>query len=244
MNKFESNDTRYDKRWEQIGDDVKKYGPFSRHVRRLLLIELSKLSFETVLDVGCGPGVLLHDIQNQFPNAGIFGLDFSSYVITTAMNNLPNGNFFVLDITREVLPRKFDVVICSEVLEHIEDDETAICHLEKMTEHYLLISTPQGSMRNFEKSGVGHVRNYSKEELISKLESNNFNIRNIIEWGFPFYSPLYRDFLDLIKDKGTRGEFGTSRIIISQLLYYLFLLNSSKRGDELVILAQSKSHRD
>jgi SAM-dependent methyltransferase len=239
--RHENSQINYDKRWQLIGEDVKRYGPFSRHLRKILNSEISNLSFNTLLDVGCGPGLLLIDVQNIFPNSILTGLDFSKHIISVAQKKLPKGEFYVIDITKESLSMQFDVITCSEVLEHIEDDDSAICNIKKMCAKYLLISTPQGRMRRFEQKKVGHVRNYSKQELISKLEKNNFKILKVIEWGFPFYSPIYRNFLEMVNDRGTRGEFGNGRIFISNLVYQLFRLNSFARGDELIILSQVKS---
>jgi hypothetical protein len=67
-------------------------------------------------------------------------------------------------------------------------------------------------------------------------------IVSVLEWGFPFYSPLYRNFLEFTGSKGTTGEFGWIRKLISKIIYYLFKLNSSKRGDEIFVLAKSAAH--
>jgi hypothetical protein len=93
-------------------------------------------------------------------------------------------------------------------------------------------------MRRFERK-VGHVRNYAPGELVQRLERNGFVVVSTIEWGFPFYSPLYRNFLAITGSKGTTGEFGRLRKLISNSIYQLFKLNSSKRGDEIFILAKS-----
>ena len=43
------------------------------------------------------------------------------------------------------------------------------------------------------------MRNYARGELVRKLEETGFVVVSVIEWGFPFYSPLYRDFLYLLQ---------------------------------------------
>jgi hypothetical protein len=106
-----------------------------------------------------------------------------------------------------------------------------------MTRKYLVVSTPQGRMREFERQ-FGHVRNYVPGELVHKVESAGFTVLNVVEWGFPFYSPLYRNILDLTNSKGTTGEFGAFRKLTANLIYWLFLLNSSTRGDEIFVLAR------
>ena len=79
---------------------------------------------------------------------------------------------------------------------------------------------------------------YAPGELVKKIESSGFKILSVVEWGFPFYSPLYRNFLDMIGSKGTTGEYGLFRKLIAKLIYLVFLLNSSRHGDEIFVLAK------
>jgi hypothetical protein len=55
----------------------------------------------------------------------------------------------------------------------IPDDLAALQNIRKMTGKYLVVSTSQGRMRNFE-TVVGHVRNYARGELVKKLEMSDF----------------------------------------------------------------------
>jgi len=229
----------YNEGWEFKWDDMKKYGPFSRHIRRIIRNMIRPLDFKSVLDDGCGQGSFLKELQSEFPNIKPYGIDISSTAIELARKRLPGGRFWMLDVTDSSLDDRCDLVVCSEVLEHVPDDLAALRNLQKMTGKYLLVSTPQGRMREFEKL-VGHVRNYAPGELVEKIESSGFTVLSVLEWGFPFYSPLYRNFLDLTGSKGTSGEFGPMRRLIAWLVYILFLLNSSRRGDEIFVLAKVK----
>lgn len=228
----------YDYVWDTKWDDMKKYGPFSRHIRRNIIKLIQPLTFDTVLDVGCGQGSFLLDLRSTFPHIQPYGTDISKSAVNLARKRVPDGQFWVLDATKEHLKEKFDLVVCSEVLEHILDDKAALRNLAQMTSKYLIISTVQGRMRRFEAGEVGHVRNYAPGELVCKVKDSGFRVIQVVEWGFPFYSPLYRNFLELTGSKGTTGEFGSIRKIISNALYYLFMLNSSKRGDEIFVLAE------
>lgn len=232
--------TAYDQGWQNQWDDMKKYGPFSRQIRRILKNIIRPLDVKTILDVGCGQGSLLAELIMEFPRMEPLGIDISKAAVELARQRVPSGQFWVVDITQETLNEKSDLVICSEVLEHIPDDETALRNLRQMTGKYIVISTPQGRMRKFETQ-VGHVRNYAQGELVTKLEANGFAVLSIVQWGFPFYSPLYRDFLELTESKGTTGEFGQVRKLIASFIYFLFMLNSSTHGDELFVLAQPTS---
>lgn len=233
----------YDQLWQTGWGDANKRGPFHRHLRRLIMSLIRPLNFKSVLDVGCGQGVLLDELRAEFPQIAVNGTEISELGLEVARKTLPDGRFWSLDAAKECLPEQFDLVICSEVLEHIPDDVSAIKHLAQMTGRYLIISTPQGRMRRFEPEMVGHVRNYAHGELVRKLEQSGMRVLKVIEWGFPFYSPIYRDVLELTNAQGTRGELGVVRRAISVAMYYLFLLNSWKRGDEIVVLAEPATPR-
>lgn len=228
----------YDTAWDSKWDDMKKYGPMSRHVRRIIMKLARDLRFSSVMDVGCGQGSLLMELMKEFPHIEPHGTDISSAAVELARRKVPGGEFHVLDLVNEHVDRKYDLVICSEVVEHIEDDVSAMRNLHAMTGGHLIISTVQGRMRRFEAGAVGHVRNYAKGELADKLAQVGFEVVRVVEFGFPFYSPLYRDFLDLTDSKGTTGEFGPARKLVATALYWLFHLNMTTRGDEIFIVAR------
>jgi 2-polyprenyl-3-methyl-5-hydroxy-6-metoxy-1,4-benzoquinol methylase len=230
--------TQYNYAWETKWDDMKKYGPFSRHLRRIIKHLMQPLSFESILDVGCGQGTLLSELCVEFPHIKPYGIDISSSGIKLTKQRVPNGQFWVLDASQEYLEQKFDLLVCSEVLEHIPDDMAVLRNMARMTNKYLIISTVQGRMRSFEAGEVGHVRNYAYGELVEKVEKSGFKVTKVIEWGFPFYSPLYRNLLEWTGGSGTTGEFGLARKLLANAVYSLFLLNSWKRGDEIVVLAE------
>ena len=191
-----------------------------------------------MLDVGCGQGSLLADLHALFPRASLYGTDFSPTSIVKARQRLPHGEFLVMDLTRKALNRKFDLVVCTDVLEHIEDDITALSNLARMTNSYVLIATIQGRMRNHEPASWGHVRNYAYGELAQKMQQVGLRVVRSVEWGFPFFSPFYRDVNYLLGGRGTGGQYGALRKTLAQVIYQIFRLNSHVHGDEIFILAE------
>jgi len=106
-----------------------------------------------------------------------------------------------------------------------------------MTGRYLLVSTLQGRMRSHETL-VGHYRSYARGELQAKLESAGLRVVRVVEWGFPFFSPLYRDLFSATGLKATQGRYGPARRLLALLLFQLFRLNAWNRGDYLFVLAE------
>ena len=98
-----------------------------------------------------------------------------------------------MDISKESLSEKFDIVICSEVIEHLVEYKKSIKHLSNMTEKYLIITVPSCPLFNSDKK-MGHIRHFSEDEICAVLKENNLKINKILKWGFPFFN-LYKHLL-------------------------------------------------
>lgn len=237
MNTFD-----YEGIWQGTWGDMQRFGPVHRHHRRIfseIFKKLPKLEIQTIADIGCGEGSNLFFLRSQFPQARLFGFDISKTAIEAAKPNV-NAEFALLDIQKEIPAQKFDLVFCSDVIEHLEDDVTAIKNIKLITNGYAMIATVQGHMRSNEQS-IGHVRNYAYGELRQKIELAGFEVLQVIEWGYPFYSPLFRDLVSLFPAsvKFSYGKYSAAQKLVSHILYSLFLLNSSNRGDVIFVLAKS-----
>lgn len=229
---------QYDDLWSAGWDDTRLYGPMARHCRRLMTLMSADLSPTSILDVGCGEGSLLKALMDTHSNAKGTGLEVSDQALRLAALVVPDATFKVCDVSNTALDETFDLVVSADVVEHIEDDVTAIQNMAAMTAPggRLIISTLQGRMRDFERQ-VGHVRNYAPGELEDKMRQAGLTVERVVAWGWPFYSPLYRNLLDAVDNKGTMGRFGPLRKLICHLLYGLFMLNRSTKGDYLFVRA-------
>lgn len=232
----------YDASWEQRWNDMRRYGPTGRHIRRIIASMIRGLDYHSVLDVGCGQGSLLQDLRPLRPQARYAGVDFSEKALEVARQRAPDAEFAALDLTRAHLERRFDLVLCTDVVEHIEDDDAAFTNLAAMTGRWLLVSTLQGRMRPYEAQ-VGHYRNYAHGELQAKIEATGLRVRRVVQWGFPFYSPLYRDLFRATGLKVGEGRFGPGRRVLAHLLYWVFALNVWSRGDYILVLAERPDDR-
>lgn len=78
---------------------------------------------ETVLDVGCGEGRWQPVVMELRPDAAYLGIDASDYAVSRfgETRNIRHGRFGELDY--HVFDEPFDLVVCSDVLHYLDDDE-------------------------------------------------------------------------------------------------------------------------
>ena len=226
----------YNEAWQKW-DEMKVYGSTARHTRRLIFSLLQGLSFDSVLDVGCGTGVLLQQIQEQYPRAQLTGSEYSAQGIEFARARLPSARFCLMDLGRENLGRQFDLVTCIDVLEHVDDDRAALKNLLAMTRKYMLLSVPLGQLFEIEARRMGHVHGYSRAELEGKLHAAGFEIMKSIQWGFPFYN-IHRRIANHMPETISMGQYDGRKKLLSDFLYALFFLNIATGGERYYALCR------
>ena len=96
-----------------------------------------------ILDAGCGEGFVVRALRRCLPHTDITGLDLSEEAIQFARENVADAHFMVGDINHmPFCDNYFDVVLCSEVLEHLEDPVAAIMELLRVSKKSLIITVP------------------------------------------------------------------------------------------------------
>jgi SAM-dependent methyltransferase len=211
-------------------DDAHRYTPAPRHRRRLILGMLRGLDFKDCLDAGCAQPFLLRALIERYRVAG-FGCDVSDRVMEENRQALPDCTFEVLDLTRETWPggRRFDLVVCSEVLEHLHDWKAAVANLARMAGKELLVTVPSGPIRAMDRM-VGHVQHFEGPELCAALEEQGCLIQRVRYWGFPLHT-LYKTSISVFSPAAVYSAFsggeryGLGKRLLSHLLYGLFHVN-------------------
>jgi len=233
---------QYNHIWQTKWTDMQKYGPVHRHQRRVyrsLLRSIQNTKLESVLDVGCGTGDNLIFIKSILPSLKVFGTDITNVPLKIAQERIPDGKFWTDDIQNpNKTSGKFDLVTCFEVIEHIEDDRNALKNISRITNKYLLLSTPGGKMREVERD-IGHYRNYEVKQLSEMLETFGFQVAKTVQWGFPFYSPIFRNIAANPQVVTfSYGRYSLQQKLACQILYGLYFLNSWNKGDKIILLAE------
>ena len=227
----------YDSLWRSYWGDMQRLGPVHRHIREDIVRRVGELDVKSILDVGCGAGDNLAAL-NLTGRYELAGVDVSQEAIDLAREKVPDAQLHVLDVEREKLQQKFDLVMTVQVVEHIVDDMAALRNMAAMTRKYLFVSTLAGRMRASEVL-TGHVRNYSAVELRRKLEAAGLEVLDVRGWGFPWYSPLYRSVIELLPGGPPAGPTNGVARLGARALYQLYRTNLPRRGDVISALARS-----
>jgi len=95
---------------------------------------------ESAMDAGCGMGLLVEFLRQQDVQA--FGIDISEYAIQNVHPDFQS--FCWVGSVSEPFPRKYDLTVCIEVVEHLPRDEAekTISNLCKYSDDILFSSTP------------------------------------------------------------------------------------------------------
>jgi 2-polyprenyl-3-methyl-5-hydroxy-6-metoxy-1,4-benzoquinol methylase len=138
------------------GNTYDKYGSRNPVVRRLMASFEAALDdlftraggggIESVLDVGCGEGVLTARWADRIQGGRIVGIDLpdpklEAYWRTSGRSNLEftTGRAEELPFERD----EFELVAAIETLEHVSDPQRAVAELARVARRYVLASVPR-----------------------------------------------------------------------------------------------------
>ncbi len=177
--------------------------------RFLQLLDLG--SDAKLLEVGCGRGELTNKLVWLYPNT--FAIDISATGIE-ATKKITNGKVALLLGDATNLPfnqSSFDVIICSEVIEHIIDKEKLINEINRTLHQkgYLILTTPNPyALRGFTASFIAKIlglQGESKQIInifisprnLKKMLSSYFKVEYIV--GLVYNLPYMERMNDLPK---------------------------------------------
>lgn len=214
-----------------------------RAVRRIL----HPLKSNSILDVGCGNGDLLRELNGRLcldgTQVALSGYDISEYQIKkNRLQGLP-FDFRVADFNGRVdTTNKFDIVICSEVIEHLKNWESSLENMADMNKPggYLILTTQSG--KRFKSDiALGHLQHFRLDSLINYLIRLKYKIILGEKRGFPFYN-LQKSLFSVFFSASTKiahSEISMATAILFSITYFLFHLSikSKSLGPQIFILA-------
>jgi 2-polyprenyl-3-methyl-5-hydroxy-6-metoxy-1,4-benzoquinol methylase len=185
------------------GNTYDKYGSSNPVVKRLMagfegeLQELfTRADAASVLDVGCGEGVLVHRWALERPGTRLVGIDLEEPSIQAgwAEREAPNLEYRVMGA--ENLPfadGEFELASAIEVLEHVPDPEHTVAEMARCASRHLLVSVPREPlwrMLNMARGAYwselgntpGHLNHWSRRAFVALLSRHG----KVVEVRSPF----------------------------------------------------------
>jgi 2-polyprenyl-3-methyl-5-hydroxy-6-metoxy-1,4-benzoquinol methylase len=172
------------------GNTYDKYGSSNPVVKRLMagfhgvLDELwEKAAPESVLDVGCGEGVLTVEWAKRLGDGRVVGIDLEDPKLRAEWEKRarPNLGFRAEEATSlSFADDEFDMATAIEVLEHVPQPEETIKEMARVARRWLLVSVPREPLwrgLNMARGAYvrdlgntpGHVNHWSKRAFVSLL---------------------------------------------------------------------------
>ena len=200
-----------------------------------------------VLDFGCGTGNLIYLLKEEFPLNKYYGSDTSTEALRITKSKIPLIETIHIKLDDNLpsmqMPEEyFDLVICSEVLEHIDNDVETVSFIYKFVKPggKLICTVPAGPISVFDRF-IGHRRHYSQASLKFTLEMGGFRNVTIRRSGFPAIN-LVRIFAIISRKRLARqlqnnnyGETGVSGKLVKILRFvFRFALEDSVLGWQLI----------
>ncbi len=187
------------------GNTYDKYGSRNPVVRRLMagfeaaLARLfARAAPDSLLDVGCGEGVLTARWAEQLGSRRVVGLDLpdpklEAHWAGRRRENLEFQAMLADDL--QFADGEFDLVAAIEVLEHVPDPEHSVSEMTRVARRHLLVSVPReplwrvlnvarGAYLRELGNTPGHVNHFSKRAFVSLLERHGevLEVRSPLPW--------------------------------------------------------------
>jgi 2-polyprenyl-3-methyl-5-hydroxy-6-metoxy-1,4-benzoquinol methylase len=107
---------------------------------------LARAEPRSLLDVGCGEGVLVHRWALAMPDRRLVGIDLEEESIQAGWAERRAANLEYRTMPADELPfatGEFDLATAIEVLEHVPDPERTLAEMARCAERHLLVSVPR-----------------------------------------------------------------------------------------------------
>ena len=143
-----------------------------------------------ILNVGCGSGDL--SLQLAAKGHDVLGIDIEPAHIALARDNATragspaNCEFVAAPIEDFRSSTPFDCLVCTDVLEHIENDHAAFARMVNLLRPggHVVLAVPAGQrLFGYHDEQLGHFRRYSKRTL-RRLVETSCDIQRLRYFGF------------------------------------------------------------
>jgi len=183
-----------DKNYESIyhTEEDKNWWFVARRDMLLKLFEKYKIRKDArILDIGCAGGSFLVQLQ-KLGYTNVYALDYSAEAIALCKQR-GIENAYVMDGHHPEFPAEtFDLIIASDSLEHLKEDETALPNWKTILKPggMAFIFVPAFNFLWTQHDDINyHYRRYTKGDLENKSKRAGFKILSAGYWNALFFIP-------------------------------------------------------
>jgi ubiquinone/menaquinone biosynthesis C-methylase UbiE len=161
--------------------------------RRDILFQLVKndLRDSKILEIGCAGGLLIKALQEK-GFTRITGIDISKKAIQLCKKRKIESALVMDGSNMSFSDNAFDIVIASDVLEHIDDDAATLCEWNRVLSPggKLLMLVPAFPWMWSKHDDINqHKRRYTQRQLFRLLKDAGFSIERASYWNFTIFFP-------------------------------------------------------
>ncbi len=180
----------YKDKYHEIEKDFWIFNSRRDFIKRLLK-KYPKTS--NILDIGCSGGVLIEEL-NKMGFRKTYGIDISEKSVKVAKNK-GIKNVSLMDAAETSFSEnEFDIIVSSDVLEHIEDDISALKEWRRILKPngrlFCFVPAFQWLWSHHDEIN-GHYRRYKRGELEQKIKRSGFKIKRNSYWNIMILFPAY-----------------------------------------------------
>lgn len=159
------------------------------------IIKNNKIKFKNFCEVGCGVGKIIENISFNYKKKSFFGYEISKTAYKMCNKKLKNVKYFNRSI--EGINNKFDIILCADVLEHVENPYLFLRNIKKKSKfqifHVPLDLSVNSILRKSillnVRENVGHLHLYTKDLILYDLKKSDFEI---IDYFYTFNPNIYK----------------------------------------------------
>lgn len=150
-----------------------------------------------ILDAGCGEGFITNLLCQSFSSIDVTGLEYTEEALRIARPMNSRASFLQGDICRmPFVDSSFDIVVCTEVLEHLDDPIRALNELLRVAKYTVIITVPLepwfriGNMlvlKNVSRFGnpIDHINHWSFRGFATFLKDHS-ETKWVLDTTFPW----------------------------------------------------------
>lgn len=201
----------YDPTAVPTGNTTDKYGTSNPVIRLLVgrftrdmeeLLDLARPG--SVLDVGCGEGVMTEQMADRLNGGRIVGIDLDDPKLREEWQGRRRPNLTYIAVPAEQMPfeeDEFEMASALEVLEHVHDPDLVLSQMARIARSHLLVSVPRepiwrmvnvarGSYLRDWGNTPGHLNHWSKPAFLDLV--SKYGVPEEVRSPFPWTMVLVR----------------------------------------------------